>query len=217
MLKYPEKYNLTELTFVFKIDDMLFLLYKSQHKNGKLFDFEQNYEISVTPHNKLLRNKDSCENKIFHTEMEIKMNLIIRPMIFEDKDRVLEMMRVFYASPAVFTNGSDDIFRSDIENCINDNPYLEGYIFEVSGEIQGYGMIAKSFSTEFGRPCMWIEDIYIKESCRGAGIGSKFIDYIGEKYPDAILRLEVEEENERAVNVYKKNGFSFLPYLEMKK
>lgn len=43
---------------------------------------------------------------------------------------------------------------------------------------------------------------------RGAGIGSKFIDYIGEKYPDAILRLEVEEENERAVNVYKKNGFS---------
>ena len=59
-------------------------------------------------------------------------------------------------------------------------------------------MIAKSFSTEFGRPCMWIEDIYIKESCRGTGIGSKFIDYIGEKYPDAILRLEVEEENERA-------------------
>lgn len=149
--------------------------------------------------------------------MEIKMNLIIRPMIFEDKDRVLEMMRVFYASPAVFTNGSDDIFRSDIENCINDNPYLEGYIFEVSGEIQGYGMIAKSFSTEFGRPCMWIEDIYIKESCRGTGIGSKFIDYIVGKYPDAILRLEVEEENERAVNVYKKNGFSFLPYLEMKK
>lgn len=38
------------------------------------------------------------------------------------------MMRVFYASPAVFTNGSDDIFRTDIENCINDNPYLEGYI-----------------------------------------------------------------------------------------
>ena len=95
------------------------------------------------------------------------MNSIIRPMTPKDKNSVLEMMRVFYASPAVFTNGSDDIFRTDIENCINDNPYLEGYIFEVSGEIQGYGMIAKSFSTEFGRPCMWIEDIYIKESCRG--------------------------------------------------
>ena len=141
----------------------------------------------------------------------------IRPMQPADKEAVLAMMEVFYASPAVLSNGSAAIFSSDFEACINNNPYLEGYMFEENGQIQGYAMAAKSFSTEFGRPCMWIEDIYIKESCRGAGIGSKFIDYIGEKYPDAILRLEVEEENERAVNVYKKNGFSFLPYLEMKK
>ena len=60
------------------------------------------------------------------------MNSIIRPMTPKDKNSVLEMMRVFYTSPAVFTNGSDDIFRNDIENCINDCPYLEGYIFEVS-------------------------------------------------------------------------------------
>ena len=141
----------------------------------------------------------------------------IRPMQPADKEAVLAMMEVFYASPAVLSNGSAAIFSSDFEACINDNPYLEGYMFEENGQIQGYAMAAKSFSTEFGRSCMWIEDIYIKESCRGAGIGSKCIDYIGEKYPDAILRLEVEEENERAVNVYKKNGFSFLPYLEMKK
>ena len=37
------------------------------------------------------------------------MNSIIRPMTPKDKNSVLEMMRVFYASPAVFTNGSDDI------------------------------------------------------------------------------------------------------------
>ena len=141
----------------------------------------------------------------------------IRPMQPADKEAVLAMVEVFHASQDVLSNGSAAIFSSDFEACINDNPYLEGYMFEENGQIQGYAMAAKSFSTEFGRPCMWIEDIYIKESCRGAGIGSKFIDYIGEKYPDAILRLEVEEENERAVNVYKKNGFSFLPYLEMKK
>ena len=145
------------------------------------------------------------------------MNSIIRPMTPKDKNSVLEMMRVFYASPAVFTNGSDDIFRSDIENCINDNPYLEGYIFEVSGEIQGYGMIVKSFSTEFGRPCIWVEDLYIKEDFRGTGIGSLFLEFIEKKYPEAVLRLEVEEENGRAVKVYEKNGFNVLPYMEMKK
>ena len=145
------------------------------------------------------------------------MNSIIRPMTPKDKNSVLEMMRVFYASPAVFTNGSDDIFRTDIENCINDNPYLEGYIFEVSGEIQGYGMIAKSFSTEFGRPCIWVEDLYIKEDFRGTGIGSLFLEFIEKKYPEAVLRLEVEEENGRAVKLNEKNGINVQPYMEMKK
>lgn len=32
-----------------------------------------------------------------------------------------------------------------------------------------------------------------------------------------IFRLEVEVENERAVHIYRKNGFEVLPYMEMKK
>ena len=48
-------------------------------------------------------------------------------------------------------------------------------------EILGYAMIAKSFSTEFGKPCMWIEDLYIREAYRGTGLGSKFLDYIEAK------------------------------------
>ena len=47
-------------------------------------------------------------------------------------------------------------------------------------------------------------------SYRGTGLGSKFLDYIEAKYPEALLRLEVEEENERAVRVYKKSGFTVL-------
>lgn len=145
------------------------------------------------------------------------MSSIIRNMAAEDKDCVLEMMRVFYTSPAVWSNGSEEIFCKDIENCVNDNPYLEGYVFQDGDTVQGYAMVAKSFSTEFGKPCMWIEDIYIKQEYRGLGIGSQFLAYVEEKYPDAIMRLEVEEENERAVQVYEKNGFEVLPYMEMKK
>lgn len=145
------------------------------------------------------------------------MNYTIRMMTKEDKSAVIDMMRVFYASPAVLSNGSEEIFANDVDNCVNDSPYLEGYIFEVAGVIQGYGMVAKSFSTEFGKPCMWIEDLYIKEEFRSVGIGSGFLNYIEEKYPNAILRLEVEEDNESAVRVYEKCGFEVLPYMEMKK
>ena len=145
------------------------------------------------------------------------MGSTIRAMTRQDKDSVMEMMRVFYRSPAVLSNGSDEIFERDIEACVSENPYLEGYIFEDDGVVQGYGMAAKSFSTEYGRQCIWLEDIYIKSEYRGLGLGSRFIDHMTQKYPDALLRLEVEEENERAVRVYKKNGFEFFPYQEMKK
>lgn len=145
------------------------------------------------------------------------MSNTIRKMKIEDKAEIFEMMKVFYASDAVWSNGSDEIFLSDIDNCVNDNPYIEGYVFENSGKMQGYAMVAKSFSTEFGKQCIWIEDLYIKEEYRGLGLGSRFMEYITNEYPNVIFRLEVEEENERAVNVYKKSGFTVLPYMEMKK
>ncbi len=145
------------------------------------------------------------------------MNTTIRLMTEKDKADVLEMMRVFYASPAVHTNGSDEIFTDDIDACTGDNPYLEGYVIESEEGIAGYAMIAKSFSTEFGKMCIWIEDLYIKKAFRGTGLGKRLMEFILQSYDDCIFRLEAEEENERAVSLYKKCGFDVLPYLEMKK
>ena len=142
---------------------------------------------------------------------------MIRKMEARDREEILAMMRVFYASPAVLTDGSEEIFQRDIENCLGDNPFVEGYVMEEENLLQGYAMIAKSYSTEFGKPCIWIEDIYIKEEYRGRGIGSSFFDFITKKYTDHIFRLEVEEENERAIHVYRSCGFAVLPYMEMKK
>ena len=141
----------------------------------------------------------------------------IRPMEAKDTEAVLQMMRSFYSSPAVYTNGSDEIFKTDIEQCVGDNPYVEGYIFCDGDEIQGYGMLAKSYSTEFGKNCIWIEDIYVKPNYRGAGIGTGFLKFVGEKYADCLLRLEAEADNIYAVRVYENCGFSVLPYMEMKK
>ena len=145
------------------------------------------------------------------------MNTTIRAMKETDRVQILAMMRVFYASPAVLGNGSEAIFEADFSACIGGSPYLEGYVFENGDEIQGYAMLAKSFSTEFGKPCIWIEDLYVKDKYRGIGIGSQFLRFIESKYPDAVLRLEVQAENERALRVYKSCGFDTLPYMEMKK
>ena len=145
------------------------------------------------------------------------MEITIRNMQAEDETAVLEMMRVFYASEAVLSNGSEEIFRADFENCVKENPYLEGYIMESGGRILGYAMVAKSYSTEFGKPCIWIEDLFVKEAYRGCGIGSTLLQFVQDRFPGSLFRLEVEQENTRAVAVYEKNGFSVLPYMEMKK
>jgi GNAT superfamily N-acetyltransferase len=145
------------------------------------------------------------------------MSVVIKKMERAHKSEILKMMEVFYNSPAVFTNGSKEIFEADFEASVSDSPYLEGYVFETGKEVSGYAMIAKSFSTEFGKECIWIEDIYIKPSVRGKGIGKKFFAFLDEKYPEHLKRLEVEEDNETACNLYKKCGFDVLPYVEMKK
>ena len=145
------------------------------------------------------------------------MNFTIHPMNEADRETVHAMMRTFYASPAVLTNGSEAIFTADIDACVSDNPYLEGYLFRRGDAVLGYGMAAKSFSTEFGKPCVWIEDLYVCPEYRGQGIGSGFLGYMARRHPNAILRLEVEAENERAIAVYEKSGFEVLPYMEMKR
>ena len=142
--------------------------------------------------------------------------MIFRKFKETDKETIKEMMKVFYASPAVSTNGSNEIFETDIAACLDKNSILEGFAFEEGGEIIGYGMTYKGFSTEVGKECVWVEDLYIKEEWRHKGIGGKFLEYLKETYKGLILKLEVETENEAALSVYKKHGFKLLPYHVMR-
>ena len=139
----------------------------------------------------------------------------IREMRQEDRETVIDMMRRFYRSDALITNGSEEIFESNVDSCLNDSPYVEGFIFIAEGKVIGYGMLAKSFSTEFGSECIWIEDIYLEEEFRGKGIGSRFIQYVKDMYSDKVLRLEAESDNQKAISTYEKNGFRKLPYMEL--
>ena len=139
----------------------------------------------------------------------------IRKITRADKKIVVDMMRDFYKSPALITNGSEKIFDNNVESCIKNSPYIEGYVFEIENKIIGYGIIAKSFSTEFGGECIWIEDIYLEKDYRGQGFGTKFINYVKENFPGKILRLEAEHDNQRALTTYKKFGFKELPYMEL--
>ena len=143
------------------------------------------------------------------------MDITIRSMRRSDADTVVEMMRDFYTSPAVITNGSEKIFAANVENCLGGSDFVEGFVFVSGDKIIGYGMTAHGYSTEFGGECIWIEDIFIAAEWRGHGVGTKFIRHVKERYPDKIFRLEVDADNVNALDFYKRLGFKALPYLEL--
>lgn len=140
---------------------------------------------------------------------------MIRKMEPRDAAEVKHMMEVFYASDALDSNGSPEIFAANVENCLGDCPYVECFVFEENGIIQGYSMLAKGYGTEFGKPCIWIEDLYLKPEHRGQGIGSSFFPYVQALYPGHVIRLEAEPGNDGAIAMYLRNGFTTLPYRQL--
>ena len=143
------------------------------------------------------------------------MDIMIRKMQRGDAELVRDMMRKFYTSPAVITNGSEKIFAANVAACLDDSTCEEGFVFVEGGKVIGYGITAQGYSTEFGGECVWLEDIYGEADYRGHGVGTKFINHVKELYPNKILRLETEADNAEALKLYERFGFKRLPYLEM--
>ncbi len=141
----------------------------------------------------------------------------IRNIENKDKDQVLEMMMVFYNSPAIIETPPKSKLLKNIEDCIGDVPFVEGFVFEENQDLLGYAMVAKSYSTEFAGLCVWIEDLYLLPQARGKAIAGKFFEFIENHYNAVRFRLEVAKDNVNAIKAYEKSGYKKLDYVEMTK
>ncbi|MPM68864.1 hypothetical protein SDC9_115799 [bioreactor metagenome] len=64
---------------------------------------------------------------------------------------------------------------------------------------------------------LWVDELYIKPEYRGCGLGHAFFAFL-EKSPHVKrIRLEVESRNERAIALYRRLGYTDLPYSQMMK
>ena len=144
---------------------------------------------------------------------------MIRPVEPRDRAVYLQLAAEFYHSPAVLHPVPTAYLEATFEEITHASPYAEGFLLEQDGEAVGYALLSKGFSQEAGGAVVWVEELYIRETCRGQGLGSAFFRYLDEYLPPAVkrMRLEVEPDNARAAALYARHGFRPLPYAQMVK
>lgn len=144
--------------------------------------------------------------------------MFLRPIQEQDRAEVLEMMTEFYSTPALLSPAPREILNKDIDDCLSDLPFVDGHVIALDGNIAGYTMVSKGYSTERGGISIMIEDLYIKQEYRGNGLGGKVLSELEEIYKTAVrMRLEVSPSNDGAARLYGKVGYERLPYIQMVK
>lgn len=142
---------------------------------------------------------------------------MIRKLTQEDRQNYLLLAKEFYSSEAVLHDIPVKYIENTFEEIMRSDAYALAYALEAHGEMVGYALLAKTYSQEAGGLVLWLEELYIREQDRGYGLGTEFFEFLEKNLKNGVarIRLEVEEENKKAVALYQKMGFNWLDYRQM--
>lgn len=158
------------------------------------------------------------DRSITREENKMTENITIRKITAADREDFIRMSREFYSSDAVLHDVPADFHERAFAELMRSEDYLSCYIFDTGeGNAAGYAMLNKMFMHECGGVVVWIEELYVRSEYRGKGLGHRFFEFLEKNVDAARYRLEVEPDNSRAVELYRRLGYSPLPYMQMVK
>lgn len=84
------------------------------------------------------------------------------------------------------------------------------YLFLEDEKIIGYSILIFYWHNEYGGLLLNIDELFVKESHRSKGVGKLFFEYLDKNYAKNCIgyALEVAPDNQKAIDLYKKLGFS---------
>jgi GNAT superfamily N-acetyltransferase len=97
--------------------------------------------------------------------------LTIRPAVPADAEDIVAMVRelaLFEREPLANVAASPADIRRD---CFDGNPRAEVLIGEMGGRVAGFVLFFHNYSTWLARTGLYIEDLYVRETARGTGLG----------------------------------------------
>lgn len=134
--------------------------------------------------------------------------LVIRFAQSSDVKTILELIKEL----AEYEKLSDRVIATEekLERSIFGNEkFVEILLAEVNNESVGYALFFKNYSTFLGKPGIYLEDLFVKPSYRGKGIGkallSKIISIAKERNYGRV-EFSVLDWNLSAIDFYKKMG-----------
>ena len=130
------------------------------------------------------------------------------PTTSEDVEMLLTLMHEYYRYDQ---HPYDEAkARRGLTGLLANPAYGLAWLIEVDGALAGYTVICFGYSLEFGGRDAFIDELYLRESYRGQGIGRQAIDHLLAVCHDndvRALHLEVENQNMDAHAFYQKTGF----------
>ena len=123
-------------------------------------------------------------------------------------ESITSMMQDFYAidNYPIDIEASKKLFQEFITN----EHLGKSWLIYSEDELVGYVILTFIFSFEYQGRIAFIDELYLKKSARGEGIGAKTLQFIKEQIPKLSLKLlylEVEHHNENAQKLYLANEF----------
>jgi GNAT superfamily N-acetyltransferase len=139
------------------------------------------------------------------------MHISISKAIREDMSSVLSLIQEL----AIYEKEPDAVKITEdtlIEFGLGDQPLFTCFVAKVDGDIVGMALVYYRFSTWQGKS-LHLEDLVIKESFRGKGVGKKLYDRVMQfGQENNVKRVEwvVLDWNKNAIDFYEKSGAQFL-------
>ena len=95
------------------------------------------------------------------------------------------------------------------EQLFGATPRAEVVIAELDGAPVGFALYFHNFSTFTGRPGLYLEDLYVRPSARGAGVGKRLMQHLAKLAVErgcARFEWAVLDWNEPAISFYRSIG-----------
>jgi GNAT superfamily N-acetyltransferase len=120
---------------------------------------------------------------------------------------ILDLMERFYAEERYPFDREKA--RAALESFLADPSLGRAWLFKDRGAAVGYFVLTLGFSLEYGGRDAFVDELFVSPSHRGAGLGRRALDVMGEACRALgvqALHLEVEKDNP-ASEIYRKWGF----------